>query len=96
MPTEIRARIQDGVSIAEFWTPGAPEHLPWPAAVIETTFGKRSWTLFTAGELQGAWMMTVDRDTGDARLSSHFIIALRGTPGIAAARGTCIIQEEQA
>ena len=98
----VKARFQQDRLIAEFWTPGTPTVLPWPAVVSDLTWPSRKWSFFSSGEIQGTWMLTVlptvtagqFDPTAKALISMH--VSNHIVPSaVMAARGTCSVEEER-
>ncbi|WP_415402860.1 hypothetical protein [Tateyamaria sp. SN3-11] len=102
-PITVKVRLQESTEIAEFWTPGSPESLPWPAIFIDASFGSRVWSFFTAGDLHGAWMLSVAVPKTDeapsfeaqGKLSVH-VNSFMTDRSVLAAQDTCIVEMEQA
>ncbi|MFY2826636.1 hypothetical protein [Ruegeria sp. MALMAid1280] len=89
----LKFRMQDDVPIVEFWTPGSPQHMPWPAIVQTHSLPQISWVFFSSGEIHGSWMVTVPTGGGDAFVSVHSQ-AVFAQNSMYASKGACEIQQE--
>ncbi|QBF31873.1 hypothetical protein CFI11_11675 [Thalassococcus sp. S3] len=100
-PSVVKVRVEEGVSVAEFWTPGSPASSPWPAIVSERSIGAKTWTFFTSGDLHGSWMLTVTRpkQTENAQAQAVGTLSFHNNNlltdmNIMAAEDVCTIKKE--